>query len=326
MKVAQIGCGGIGRRRAEAVTSVPGLELSLCVDVVAMAAQELADRWNCQASTEWGDAISRPDIEIVVVSTPNGLHNPISVAALEAGKHVLCEKPLARNPQEAKQMVEAAQASGRELRTGFNHRFHAQVVQARALYDAGAIGKPLFLRGHTGHAGGQEFTQSWFCDLEMAGGGTFLDNGVHALDLARVFMGEFVEATGFRATNLWGIDPLEDNGFGLFRTADNRVASLHSSWTQWRGYLYLELFGTDGYLTINYDPAQTSLARRSMPNHIEHYQFPVAVDTWRREIEELVKAIEGKPALSATGYDGLRAVEMAYAVYESSAQGKVVNL
>ena len=248
MKVAQIGCGGIGRRRAEAVTSVPGLELSLCVDVVAMAAQELADRWNCQASTEWGDAISRPDIEIVVVSTPNGLHNPISVAALEAGKHVLCEKPLARNPQEAKQMVEAARASGRELRTGF------------------------------------------------------------------------------KTTNLWDIAPMEDNGFGLFRTSDNRVASLHSSWTQWKGYLYLELFGTDGYLTINYDPAEVSLVRRSTPHQIEHFEFPAQTDTWTQEVRELVKAIEGESALSATGYDGLRAVEMAYAVYESSKQGTVVSL
>ena len=326
MKVTQIGCGGIGRHRAEAVASIPGLELALCVDTVAEAAQGVAEQWGCEASTEWQEAVARSDIEVVIVSTPNVFHAPISIAALEAGKHVLCEKPLARNPQEAKRMVDAAQTSGRELRTGFNHRFHAQVVQAKALFDAGAIGEPLFLRGHTGHGGGEGMVQSWFCDEEMAGGGTFLDNGVHALDLARYFLGEVIEAVGFRATNLWDIAPLEDNGFGLFRTADGQVASLHSSWTQWKGYLYLELFGTDGFLTINYDPPETTLVRRGAPRDVKRYEFPVQPNTWARELEELVKAIEGKPALSATGYDGLRAVEMAYAVYESSQQGKRVRL
>jgi predicted dehydrogenase len=326
MKVAQIGCGGIGRRRAEAVGSVPQLELTLCIDTAHEAAEALSHRWGCEAGAQWQTAIARADIEVVIVSTPNIYHAPISIAALEAGKHVLCEKPLARNPEEARHMVEAARASGRELRTGFNHRFHAQVAQARALLDAGAIGEPLFLRGHTGHGGGEHLLDSWFWDAEMAGGGTFLDNGVHALDLARWLMGEFVEATGFRSAALWDITPLEDNGFGLFRTADGRVASLHSSWTQWKGYLYLELSGTDGFLTINYDPPETTLVQRGTPRHIERYEFPAQPNTWARELEELVSAIQGRPALSATGYDGLRAVEMAYAVYESSEQGRSVRL
>jgi predicted dehydrogenase len=326
MKVAQIGCGGIGRQRAGAVASVAELELVLCVDAVAEAAERLAEQWNCEAGTDWREAVSRPDIEVIIVSTPNLLHAPISIAALQAGKHVLCEKPLARNPQEAREMVEAARTAGRQLRTGFNHRFHAQVVQAKALFDAGVIGEPLFLRGRTGHRGGEAFAQSWFCNEEMAGGGTFLDNGVHALDLARYFLGEFVEATGFRATNLWDIAPLEDNGFGLFRTADGRVASLHSSWTQWKGYLYLEVCGTEGFLTINYDPAETTLVRRGTPQHIERYEFPSQPNTWARELEELVKAIRGQPAISATGLDGMRAVEMAYAVYESSREAKSIAL
>ncbi len=325
MNVAQIGCGGIGRRRVEAVATVPELALALCVDTVPEAAQRVAEQWGCESSTQWEEAVARSDIDVVIVSTPNIFHAPISIAALEAGKHVVCEKPLARNPQEARQMVEAAQAAGGQLRTGFDHRFHPQVVHARALLDAGAIGEPLFLRGHTGHGAGQQMVQSWFCDQEMAGGGTFLDNGVHALDLARCLMGEFVEAMGFRTTNYWDIAPLEDNGFGLFRTTDGRVASLHSSWTQWKGYLYLELFGTEGFLTIDYDPPETTLVRRDTAGHIERYEFPERANTWVRELEELVKAIEGKPALSATGYDGLRAVEMAYAVYESSQQGSSVR-
>jgi len=325
MNVAQIGCGGIGRHRAEAVAVVPQLQLAVCVDTVPEAAQRMAERWGCESGTRWEEAVARSDIEVVIVSTPNIFHAPISIAALESGKHVICEKPLARNPQEARRMVQAAERSGGQLRTGFNHRFHAQVTQARQRLESGAIGEPVFLRGHTGHGGGETFVQRWFCDEEMAGGGTFLDNGVHALDLARCLMGEFVEATGYRCTTLWDIAPLEDNGFGLFRTADDRVASLHSSWTQWRGYLYLELFGTEGFLTINYDPAETTLVRRDATSEIEHHRFAVQPNTWARELEELVNAIEGRPSLSATGFDGLRAVEMAYAVYESSQQGGSVR-
>jgi len=119
---------------------------------------------------------------------------------------------------------------------------------------------------------------------------------------------------------------VEDNGFGLFRTADGRLASLHSSWTQWNGYLYLGLFVTDGFLSINYDPPETTLVRRGAPRHIERYEFPVRPNTWVRELEELEKAIEGKPALAATGYEGLRAVEIAHAVYESRTQRKSVTL
>jgi predicted dehydrogenase len=326
MRVAQIGCGSIGRRRADAAGLVPQLELALCVDSEPEAASNVAEKWRCETSVQWETAVARSDINVIIVSTPNILHAPISIAALEAGKHVLCEKPLARSPEEGRRMVEAAEASGRQLRTGFNHRFHPQVVQALELLSSGAIGDPLFLRGHTGHAGGEAFARSWFCDGAMSGGGTFLDNGVHALDLARCFMGEFVEATGYTATNLWDILPLEDNGFGLYRTAEGRVASLHSSWTQWKGYLYLELFGTDGFLTVNYDPAETTLVKRDSPEEVERYAFPLEVNTWVRELEEFVEAVAGRPATSATGRDGLRAIEMAHAVYESSRRGGSVRL
>jgi predicted dehydrogenase len=325
MRVAQIGCGGIGHRRAEAIASIPELELLLCVDSIRERAWSAAERWGCEASTQWEDAVGRSDVDVVIVSTPNVFHAPISIAALEAGQHVVCEKPLARNPEEAHRMVEAAKASGCQLRTGFNHRFHAQVTKARTLIEEGAVGEPMFLRGRTGHGGGQRMLNSWFWDERMAGGGTFLDNGVHALDLARLLMGEFVEATGFRTTILWDIAPLEDNGFGLFRTADGRVASLHSSWTQWKGYLYLEVFGTEGFVIIDYDPAQTTLVRRKTPDKTELYEFPVQPNTWARELEELLKAIAGDTAQSATGYDGQRAVEMAYAVYDSSRQGRTVR-
>jgi predicted dehydrogenase len=329
--VAVIGCGGIGTRRAATAAENDNTRLVAVADVAADRAQSVAARFNCAWSTSWEKVVGRDDVHLVIVSTSNNFHAPVSIAAMERGKHVLCEKPLARNPDEARQMVEAAQRNSVKLKTGFNHRFHHQVQKARQLYEAGAIGDILFIRARTGHGGGEAFAQSWFAHKELSGGGTFLDNGVHLLDLARWFMGEFAQATGFVSTNLWPIAPCEDNGFGLFRTADNRVASLHSSWTQWRGYLSMELWGTKGFIAIDYDPPRTVLVQRERgPNgeSIEQsFSFAGVRDrSWERELEEMIRALQEDREPLANGYDGLRAVEMAYAVYRSSETGTVVPL
>jgi predicted dehydrogenase len=330
MDVAIIGCGGIGRRRAEAVANVDELDLAFCVDVDARAAESLAAAWGAEASTDWDAIIGRDDVDLVIVSTPNFLHAPISIAAAESGKHVLCEKPLARNPEEARAMVQAADDAGVQLCTGFNHRFSAQTAKAIELFRDGAIGDPVFIRARTGHKGGPAFAARWFCSKEKAGGGTFLDNGVHALDLCRVFMDDFVEATGFVATNMWDID-VEDNGFGLFRTDDGRIASLHSSWTQWSGYLFMEVSGTEGWLSINYGPLAETVVNKRDPSGggsplQKHYVFGSQPNTWELELREMLKAINGEAVLSADGRDGLRAVEMAYAVYKANETDQAVAL
>jgi predicted dehydrogenase len=329
--VAVVGCGGIGTRRAATAAENERTRLVAVADVAAERAQGVAARFNCAWSTNWEEVVGRDDVQLVIVSTSNDAHAPVSIAAMERGKHVLCEKPLARNPEEARQMVETARRYNVKLKTGFNHRFHHQVQKARELYEAGAIGELIFIRARTGHGGGEAFAQSWFAKKERSGGGTFLDNGVHLLDLARWFMGEFVQASGFVSTNLWLIAPCEDNGFGLFRTADNRVASLHSSWTQWRGYLYMELWGTKGFLIIDYEPPRTVLVQRERGPSGESveqvFSFAGVRDrSWERDLEEMVRAILEDREPLASGYDGLRAVEMAYAVYRSSETGMAVAL
>ncbi|MBV7328497.1 Gfo/Idh/MocA family oxidoreductase [Chloroflexi bacterium TSY] len=335
INIAIVGCGGIGRRRSAAVGTIDSLRLVVCADVDRVAAEQAAAIGHCEAVTEWESAVERDDVDLVIVSTPNFLHAPVSIAAANAGKHVLCEKPLARNPEEAQEMVAAANANDVQLRTGFNHRFDPQVAKAKQLFESGAIGQPTFIRARTGHGGSERLITSWFVDKERSGGGTFLDNGVHAFDLCRFFLGDFVEATGFCTTNVWPIE-VEDNGFGVFRTADGHIASLHSSWTQWQGYLFMEIFGTDGSISLNYSPRETILHKHAqggkssvMPNelHTEQFQFPgEAGSSWEIELAEVLKAIAGEPSQSADGVDGLRAVEMAYGVYESNSTGKTIKL
>ena len=330
--IAVIGCGGIGRARARSTKLVEGANLVVVCDVDEQRAQQTAKDFDCEASTDWEKVVQRHDVDLVIVSALNSLHAPISIAAMEAGKDVICEKPLARNPEEAQRMVETAERTGRLLKTGFNHRFHPTVMKARELLDAGYIGDPVFLRGRTGHRGGDVFANKrWFLDKEQSGGGTFLDNGVHLLDLARWFMGDFKQATGYVATNIWkDIAPCEDNGFGLFRTADDRIASIHSSWTQWRSYLYFELHGTQGFITVDYEANTVRLVRR-LPDEgqlfEQTFQFNRDPDmTWARELKEMLNAMKERRQPLASGYDGWQAVRMAYAVYDASASGCATEL
>lgn len=325
MRVAIIGCGGIGARRAQAVQNTDGLSVVIGVDVVEDAARAFGERFGCESSTDWEAAVTRSDVDLVVVSTANHAHAPVSIRAISAGKHVICEKPLARNPDECQAMVEAARQHGVKLKTGFNHRYSHQTWKARELFEEGAIGNLIFARGRTGHGNAEGLSKRWFGNFELSGGGTFLDNGVHLLDLSRWFMGDFVEATGFVHTHLPALGRCEDNGFGIYRTADGRVCQLQSSWTQWKGYLFLELFGENGTLLINYDDQSCTLIRRGAESSV--WQFAGVPDqSWQRELVEMAAAVRENREPLANGFDGWQAVKMAYAVYEASATGRTVRL
>ncbi len=325
MRVAIIGCGGIGARRAQAVQNTDGLSVVIGVDVVEDAARAFGERFGCESSTDWEAAVTRADVDLVVVSTANNAHASVSIRAMSAGKHVICEKPLARNPDECQAMVEAARQYGVKLKTGFNHRYSHHTWRARELFEEGAIGNLIFARGRTGHGNAEGLSKRWFGNFELSGGGTFLDNGVHLLDLSRWFMGDFVEATGFVHTHLPALGRCEDNGFGIYRTADGRVCQLQSSWTQWKGYLFLELFGENGTLLINYDDQSCTLIRRGAESSV--WQFAGVPDqSWQRELVEMAAAVRENREPLANGYDGWQAVKMAYAVYEASATGRSVRL
>lgn len=325
MRVAVVGCGGIGQRRGQAVQDLDGFSLVVGVDTDPDAARRFGERFGCETSGDWEAAVRRPDVDMVVVATANNAHAPVSIAALQAGKHVLCEKPLARNPAECERMVAAARENGVRLKTGFNHRYTPATWKAWELFQEGAIGSIIFARGRTGHGHGEALSRRWFGNFELSGGGTFLDNGVHLLDLSRWFMGDFVSAMGCVHTHLPALGRCEDNGFGIYRTADGRVCQLQSSWTQWKGYLFLELFGENGSLAINYDDATCTLVRRGAETTT--WSFAGVPDpSWGRELEELAAAVREDREPLASGYDGWQAVRMAYAVYESGETGRLVSL
>lgn len=333
MKIGIVGCGLIGARRAR-VARAAGDEVLLVADIHAQAAQEVAGEAGCRWTEDWRAVAGHQEIEAVVVATVNKALLPITVASLENGKHVLCEKPLGRNGSEAREMVEAAARHGRILKVGFNHRHHPALWKARQLAQSGKIGALMSIRAAYGHGGRPGYDREWRGNADLAGGGELLDQGVHVVDLCRWFLGDFAQVSGMLGTWFWQVAPLEDNGFALLRTAGGQIASIHTSWTQWKNLFRFEVFGQDGYLLVNglggsYGTETLSLGIRrpeSGPPLVESWEFPGPDISWEAEWREFQAAVqEGRQPLG-NGQDGCQAARVIDAIYESARTGKIVEL
>lgn len=293
----------------------------------------LADEVGCEPTANWQEVIEREDVEVVIVCTPPDLHAPISIAAMRSGKHVLCEKPLARVPEEADEIVSVARETKMKLKCGFNLRHHRGIRQAREWLDQGTIGNLGFIRCRYGICGRPGYEKDWRANREIAGGGQLMDQGMHVLDLSRWFMGEFREACGFLCTQFWNIAPVEDNAFALLRTERGQVASLHASWTQWKNLFSFELFGQDGYIIVeglggSYGTERAILGKRAFlePFREEIIEFRGEDPSLSKEWQEFVAAIGEDREPLGNGYDGSQALKLACAVYESAEKGSVVKL
>jgi predicted dehydrogenase len=331
MRIGIVGCGRIGERRAR-IASAAGDSVVLVADIDEQRAQTLARELNCSWTSDWLAVAGSPIVDAVVVSTTNNALAQVSGAALSNGKHVLCEKPLGRKAEEARGIVDAANAAHRVLKTGFNHRHHPAVREARALITQGELGTLLWIRAAYGHGGRIGYEHEWRTDPAQAGGGELLDQGIHLLDLARWFLGEFVEVSGELTTSSWPI-AVEDNAFALLRTADDRVASIHASWTQWKNLFRFEVFGRDGYVAIeglggNYGTESLVFGRRNQasPPTEQRWSYPGPDPSWELEWQEFRSAIlEGREPVGS-GADGYAAALLADAIYESARTRRLIRL
>jgi predicted dehydrogenase len=252
LRVAIVGCGLIGNKRAK---SMADARLVAAVDANLARAEQLAKAYpGCSASADWQAVVNRPDVDVVVVATTNDQLARITHAAVAAGKHVLVEKPAARNAAELEPVAAAARRAfddrGVVVKVGFNHRFHPGLLKARQIVDDGDLGPLMFLRGRYGHGGRKGMETEWRGDPAISGGGEMLDQGVHLIDLARWFLGDFPHVAGHVGRYFWDWK-VDDNGFAVLRTATDQVAFLHASCTEWKNLFSLEIYGRDGKLAID---------------------------------------------------------------------------
>lgn len=330
LRVGLIGCGDIGQLRAAAVSGTNSLRLIAASDVDTDRAAAAVSRYGGTVDSDWRTLVQRENVDAVIVSTPPSLHTEMCIEALNSGKHVLCEKPLARNPKECQMILEVAQQSGRFLATGFNYRFYPSIRKAWELLDAGMIGDLDHIRGYAGYSAA-DHGQLWVHDVNVVGGGALFDNGIHLIDLTCYFLGEVAEVKGFSSNKVWGFQGCEDNGFALLRSQTGKIASVHASWTEWRRYKFLlEIYGTRGCILASCFPMRTQVVLTEHGNgskyrkthfflksflmeHLRSYRW-VVEQSLAQELAAFHRSIQGETTQIATGYDGMRAGDIAHSV------------
>jgi predicted dehydrogenase len=348
MRVGIVGAGLIGNKRAEAIRALGAGDVAAVCDVDVSKAKDLAARFGAEAVSDWSLITGNGRLDAVIVATPNAFSKDIVVAALEKGKHVLCEKPLGRNATEAETIYRAAKKALKVLKTGFNHRHHPAVWKAKELVAAGGLGELYYVRCVYGHGGRPGYENEWRASREICGGGELLDQGVHVVDLFRWFLGDFVEASGQVLTCYWPME-VEDNAFAIFKTARGRIAQMHTSWTQWKNKFLFEVFGEKGYAIIDglggsygteklivgkrkIQPEETAASLNAKPKYIggapeeEIVEFPGPDISWAEEWKEFVSAVEDNRDSIGSGRDGWMANLMIDAVYESARSGRPARI
>lgn len=323
MNVAIIGCGLIGQKRARLLSNC---RLAACVDVSLVHAEALAGQsQGCQPLNHWQSVMDRSDVDMVIVATPHESLAEIALAAIETGKHVLVEKPAARHPEELIPVMEAARQSGSLVRVGFNHRYHRAMRQAREIVLSGELGELMFMRARYGHGGRIGYDQEWRARPEISGGGELIDQGVHLIDLARWFLGDFAEVQGFAHTYFWNM-PVDDNAFLMLKTAKQQMAFLHASCSEWKNLFSLEIYGRDGKLQMDGLGGSYGVERLAYykmlpqmgPPETTIWEYPMADDSWEVELNEFLEDIELGRQPEAGLRDAYEALVIVDKIYKES--------
>lgn len=320
MNVAIVGCGLIGGKRAAYMRNA---RLVACADEMPERAKTLAAKYpGVESSGDWRATVARKDVDVVIVCTRHDSLASIAQGAIDAGKHVLMEKPAARFSTELEPLMAAAERTKVCVRVGFNHRYHAAFRKARELHTAGALGPLMYIRARYGHGGRLGYEKEWRANPTLSGGGELIDQGVHLIDLARWFLGDFVNVSGRAFTYYWNM-PVDDNTFMLLETADRRTAFMHASSTEWKNTFSFEIFGRDGKLEItglggSYGVEQLAFFKmlpQMGPPETTRWEFPMEDRSWELEFTEFLEDIKlgRQPSPGLTdAHAVLRVVERIY--------------
>lgn len=326
MQVGIIGCGLIGGKRAKALATNNTVQITMCADKDIMRAQFLADQCGeCAATNDWHKIVDDPNIEMVVVAVHHSLLPTITLAAVKNKKHVLVEKPAACSASALDEIIEQAKTNNVLVHVGFNHRYHRALRKAKELINQGALGDLMFLRARYGHGGRIGYDKEWRAVKEMSGGGELIDQGMHLIDLARWFLGDFAEVDGFAHTYYWDM-PVDDNGFLLLKTAKQQTAFLHASCSEWKNLFSFEIYGRDGKIAIDglggsYGTEKITyykmLPEMGPPETIT-WEYPMADNSWEIECREFLEDIKLQRKPAVTLEDAREALKIVGKIYKES--------
>lgn len=321
--VGIIGCGFIGQKRAKALGG--GGRLIACADVDFSKATKLAQIYGAKAFESWHDLLQISDLDIVIVSTLHDSLAEITLAAVQADKHVLVEKPAARSADELEKIIEAIGDSKIKVRVGFNHRYHRALLKAKEIVDFGGLGELMFIRARYGHGARVGYDREWRADPNLSGGGELIDQGPHLIDLSRWFLGDFPHIQGFANTYYWDM-PVDDNGFMLLKTEKNQVAFLHASCTEWKNLFSMEIYGKKGKLDISglggsYGVEKLTFYRmlpEMGPPETQAWEYPMTDNSWESEMNDFYEDISRNRSPSAGLSDAYEALKIIQHIYLES--------
>ena len=334
MNVAVIGL-GVGQTHLQSYNALPDVRIAAIADIDEDRLRARAETYQVpRAYTDYQDLLAQGDIDAVSICLPNYLHAPVTIAALEAGKHVLVEKPMARTAVEAQTMIDAAEEHNRTLAVGMNYRWllspHARYL--KHLIEDGRLGevyyvrsvalrRRTFLRGH----------KTWFSDKERSGGGGLVDMGPHMLDLAMWLSGDFspVRVSGVTRTAIMVDTDVDDLASALVGLAGGATISLEITWESYtRGHFSVTVYGTKGGAVLDGfhpSPRLTLFGEEDtglLETTVSDIHLPEPVEATVQE--HFLKCIRAGRQPEVTGECGLAAMRVIDAVYESSATGQTV--
>ncbi|QHT59983.1 Gfo/Idh/MocA family oxidoreductase [Paenibacillus lycopersici] len=336
IRVAVVGCGAIAQRRhIPEYAGNPNVTLVAFVDPLLERAQKIADPFGAEAFASYQDMLAKIKPDAVSVCTPNYLHAEVSIAAANAGAHVLVEKPMASTDEEAAAMIEAASKNGVHLMVGHNQRLMPPHVKAKAILKSGVLGRVLTFRTSFGHPGPEAWSvdgrDSWFFRKPEAIMGAMGDLGVHKSDLIRYLLDdEVAQVTGFIGTLDKQDTDIDDNATCILRMKSGAIGTLVASWTYYKGEdNSTVLWCENGVMKIGTDPKDQIIVELRNGT-VEKYNVGAISTNEKQEtsgvIDAFVESIatNAKPAIS--GEEGRKSLAVILAAFESQATGKVINL
>lgn len=326
LRVGIAGFGVVGKRRKGCVDRHPQMRVVAVCDRTLDGEGTLAD--GVRHYQDYRRMLTE-DLDVVIVCMTNDIAAEVTMAGLESGRHVFCEKPPGRSVEEVVQVLaQERRHPGLKLMYGFNHRYHDSVQDALKILRTGELGRVINMRGMYGKAKLITFDQAdWRTQREIAGGGVLLDQGIHMVDLMRLFGGEFTEVQSFISNRHWGYD-VEDNAYALMRTADGVVAMLNSSATQWRHRFHLDInlergslvlggiisgtksYGAETLTVVQADPDHDRGDPREQTTRYSHDP------SWDQEVAAFADSIlNDKPVESGSSDDALRTMQLVFKIY-----------
>ena len=326
LRVAIAGYGVVGKRRRHFIDLHPALKVVAVCDRNFEGDTTIDDGVRCYRDYR---PLLAEDIDILFVCMTNDIAAEVTIAGLEKGLHVFCEKPPGRNLSDIAQVIASERKHpGQKLKYGFNHRYHESVRDAHQLIKSGELGGILNLRGVYGKSKFISFgnESTWRVHRDQAGGGILLDQGIHMADLMRLFAGEFTEIHSFVSNDYWKHD-VEDNAYALMRTRDRVVGMLHSSATQWRHYFNLEITLAKGAVILSgilsgsksYGSETLTVVRAEESDSGDPKETTTRYNydpSWQDEIADFADAVlSDRAVVDGSSLDAYRTMELVYRIY-----------